>query len=280
MKRIFIINPIAGKSQKSILMWYLKRHGENVICTEYPGHGEKIARETDADIVVAVGGDGTVNEVARGLIGTKKVLGIIPCGSGDGLALHLGISRYHKKAYETILQGKTHPLDAAQINGRAFFSVCGVGFDAIVSERYAKSGKRGLASYMEQGLKTWMEFKPEKYTINIDGKEWESEAALITVGNSSQWGNGAKITPLADSSDGILDITVADMFKTIELPALGLLLMTGKIDMSQEVHCYKGKHITISRQVTGPAHADGEWFEAGKQISIDIIPHALTVLVP
>ena len=280
MKRIFIINPIAGNGRKNHLIGQLESLGERVACTEYPGHGEKIARETDAEVVVAVGGDGTVNEVARGLVGTDKVLGIIPSGSGDGLALHLGISRIFRNAYESILLEKVQPLDAAKINGHLFFSVCGVGFDAEVSERYAKSGRRGLISYLEQGVKTWMEFKPEKYRIIIDDMEMESEAALITVGNSSQWGNGAKITPLADSSDGILDITIADMIKTMEMPALGLLLLTGKIEMSHDFHCYRGRHIRITRNVTGPAHADGEWFEAGKEINIDIIPHALKVIVP
>ena len=137
-----------------------------------------------------------------------------------------------------------------------------------------------MLNYIEQGILTWMEYKPDKYTINIDGKEWESEAALITVGNSSQWGNGAKITPLADSSDGILDITIADRFNAIEMPALGILLLTGHIDMSHDVHCYRGRHIRITRNTIGPAHADGDWFEAGKTIDIEVIPHAINVLVP
>ena len=277
---LFIVNPISGKGRKSNIIARLEKMGYDVVCTEYPGHAEKLARESEADVVVAVGGDGTVNEVAKGLVGSGKTLGIIPCGSGDGLALHLGISRQFKKALKTVLEGKKHPLDAATINGRIFFSACGVGFDAVVSERFAKSGKRGLLSYIEQGILTWMDYRPDKYTINIDGKEWESEAALITVGNSSQWGNGAKIAPLADCSDGILDITVADRLKAIELPALAILLMTGHIDMSNEVHCYRGRHIRIRRKSEGPAHADGDGFEAGKEISIDIIPQALNIIIP
>ena len=277
---VFIVNPISGNGRKSSMITRLEKMGYDVVCTGYPGHAEQIARETSAKVVVAVGGDGTVNEVARGLIGTDKTLGIIPSGSGDGLALHLGISRVFAKALDTVLSSKTHPLDAGMINGRVFFSVCGVGFDAVVSERFAKSGKRGMLNYIDQGILTWMEYKPDKYTINIDGQEWESEAALITVGNSSQWGNGAKITPLADSSDGILDITIADKPKAIEIPALGILLMTGHIDKSPDIHCYRGRHIKISRNTTGPAHADGEWFEAGKTIDIKVIHDALKVLVP
>lgn len=277
---VFIVNPKSGNGRKSSMITRLEKMGYDVVCTGYPGHAEQIARETTAKVVVAVGGDGTVNEVARGLVGTDKILGIIPCGSGDGLALHLGISRVFTKALDTVISGKIQSLDAGTINGRTFFSVCGVGFDAVVSERFAKSGKRGMLNYIDQGILTWMEYKPDKYTINIDGKEWESEAALITVGNSSQWGNGAKITPLADSSDGILDITVADRLNAIEMPALGILLLTGHIDMSHDVHCYRGRHIRITRNTIGPAHADGDWFEAGKTIDIEVIPHAINVLVP
>ena len=171
-------------------------------------------------------------------------------------------------------------MDAAKVNGRFFFSVCGVGIDALVSKRFADSGKRGLVNYLEQAVKTWIDYVPEKYTINIDGKEWESEALLITVGNSDQWGNGAKVTPLADSCDGILDITVAQKFPSFEIPELAYRLMAGNVNKNHHVHCYRGKHIVITRQSEGPAHVDGEWFNTGTRLEIDIIPSALKVLVP
>ena len=149
-----------------------------------------------------------------------------------------------------------------------------------MSEKFAKSSKRGLLSYVELGMEIWREFQPEKYQITIDDKTWENHAALITVGNSSQWGNGAKIAPLADSSDGQLDVTIADMFTSIEMPALACLLMTGYLDISHRIHCHRGKNIRISRKSGGPAHADGDWFEAGTEIDICVIPGALNVLVP
>ncbi len=277
---LFIVNPISGKKHKKRIVSFLKSEGCKIVFTEYAGHAEVIAREATEKVIVAVGGDGTVNEVARGLLGSNKTLGIIPCGSGDGLALHLGISRRFRTAYKTIISGNTALIDTCQINDRPFFSVCGVGFDATVSEKFALSGKRGLANYIKQGLKTWSEYKPEKYRINLDGKEWENEAALITVGNANQWGNGAKITPLADISDGMLDITIVDMFKGIEIPPLGLLLMTGKIDASDRVHLYRGQHITITRSCSGPAHADGDWFTAGTLLDIRIKPKSLKVIIP
>ena len=276
---LFIVNPISGNGRKKRLVSSLKKAGYEVVYTEYAGHGEVLARETAAKVVVAVGGDGTVNEVARGLVGTDKVMGIIPCGSGDGLARHLGISHISEWALRAIKSGKTQPLDAARINGRLFVSVCGVGFDAVVSEQFAKCGKRGVSTYISEGLKTWNTYKPEKYRVIIDGKEYEHEAMFVTVGNSNQWGNEAKITPLADSSDGILDVTVVDNFHTVEIPWLAGLLMTGIAHKSPHVHTYRGQHITITRSSEGPAHADGDWFSTSAELDIHIYPNLLKIIV-
>lgn len=277
---IFIINPISGKGRKNRIVALLQQKGYKVVYTEYAGHAELLAREASEKVVVAVGGDGTVNEVARGILGSGKVLGIIPCGSGDGLALHLGISRNYRTALRAIERGNIKAIDSGTIDGRPFFSVCGVGFDAIVSERFAKSGKRGLLNYIEQGLRIWKEYIPEKYVIDIDGQKWENNAALLSVGNSNQWGNNAQIAPLADISDGMLDVTVVDMFSSIEIPALAYLLMTGRLDRNSKVHCYRGRHIRVTRRIGGPAHADGDWFDAGTELDIIINPASLNVIVP
>lgn len=279
MRTLYIINPISGKGKKQRIARMLEAKGCKIAFTEYAGHAELLAREATEDVVVAVGGDGTVNEVARGIVGTDKILGIIPCGSGDGLARHLGLSHNIERAFQTIEGGEWKTMDAAEVNGRLFFSVCGVGFDAVVSERFAKSGKRGLVSYIRQGLKSWLDYAPEKYTIEIDGKELNTEALFITIGNSNQWGNNAKITPLADCCDGVLDITVVDKFNALELPWLAYRLMTGSVHKSRKVHCYKGKSIRITRQSEGAAHADGDWFIAPKVLDIKILPSALKVIV-
>lgn len=279
MRTLYIINPISGKGKKQRIARMLEAKGCKIAFTEYAGHAELLAREATEDVVVAVGGDGTVNEVARGIVGTDKILGIIPCGSGDGLARHLGLSHNIERAFQTIEEGECKRMDAAEVNDRLFFSVCGVGFDAVVSERFAKSGKRGLVSYIRQGLKSWLNYAPEKYTIDIDGKELNTEALFITIGNSNQWGNNAKITPLADCCDGVLDITVVDKFNALELPWLAYRLMTGSVHKSRKVHCYKGKSIRITRQSEGAAHADGDWFIAPKVLDIKILPSALKVIV-
>ena len=277
---LFIVNPISGHGNKRNVVSRLSQKDCRVVYTEYAGHAEQLAREAEEGIVVAVGGDGTVNEVARGLIGTGKTLGIIPKGSGDGLALHLGLSHDINRNIRTIENGKTEYLDAATINGHYFFSVCGIGLDAIISERFAKSGHRGLASYIEQAIRSWKGHKTERYEIEIDGKKLVHDAVMVTVGNSNQWGNGAKGTPLADSSDGILDMTVVEDFKDIEIPMLAYRLMTGTVHLAENIHCYKGKKIRIVREHDGPAHADGDWFETGRTLEIDIMEHALKVIVP
>ena len=276
---LFIINPISGKGKKAKIAQLLLAKGYKVAFTEYAGHAEVLAREATEDIVVAVGGDGTVNEVARGIVGTEKALGIIPCGSGDGLARHLGLSHNIEKALRTIEQGECKRMDTAEVNGRLFLSVCGVGFDAVVSERFAKSGKRGLANYIRQGLKTWRNYTPEKYIVEIDGKEIDVEALFITVGNSDQWGNNAKITPLADCCDGILDITIVEKFGVLEMPWLALRLMTGTLQRSRKVHCYKGKEVRIIRECEGAAHADGDWYMESATLNIKILPSTLKVIV-
>ena len=147
MSALFIINPISGKGRKGRLKEEIQGRGHRCVFTEYASHAEELAKTASEDIVVAVGGDGTVNEVARGLLGTGKTLGIVPCGSGDGLARSLGISHNPAKAIDIVERGRTQALDAGFVNSRPFFSVCGMGFDADVSKLFAQSGRRGMFNY-------------------------------------------------------------------------------------------------------------------------------------
>jgi len=277
---LFIVNPISGGVRKSGVLDLLRSQGCNISLTEYAGHAELLARGAAVHRVVAVGGDGTMNEVARGLVGTGKVLGLLPCGSGDGLARCLGISHNPSEALELIRRGRTIFIDCARIDSHPFFSVCGVGIDAIVSERFAAAGSRGVTTYIRQALLLWKEFKPTKYTIEIDGKSREIEAALITVGNSNQWGNNAKITPLARADDGLLDVTVVKMFRTEAIPGLVRRLMDGSIDRSRYVLNFRGRNIRITRPEMGPAHFDGECFTAGKTVEVNLLPEKLEIIVP
>lgn len=289
---LFIVNPISGhKSKKQRIVKRLQKSGCKIAYTRFAGDAVDLAHNAAEDIVVAVGGDGTVNEVARGLIGTGKTLGIIPCGSGDGLARHLGLSA-RTRAEALVSGAEVRELDWGTINGRPFFSVCGTGLDAIVSERFAKAGRRGVWTYVREALATWKNFKPLHYVIEIDGQRLETDAVLITCGNSSQWGNGARIAPLAKSDDGLLDVTVLKMFRNVEIPILVWRLMTGSLHKSRRTICLKGKSIDIhcsgpagsagsgnNVPMTFPAHFDGDWFTAGPDLEIRIMPDPLRVLV-
>lgn len=288
---LFIVNPVSGrKGKKRRIIKLLQERGCKLQFTRFAGDAVEIARNAVEDVVVAVGGDGTVNEVARGLTGTDKILGIVPCGSGDGLARHLGISggvrslwptgRNLDRMLDIIENGRVRRLDWGTVNGNPFFSVCGTGLDAIVSERFAKAGSRGLMTYIREAVRTWRGFRPLKYTIETDGRTMETEAVLITCGNSSQWGNGARITPLAKSDDGLLEVTVLKVFRTIEIPVLVWRLMTGSLHKSRRAVSLRGKEIRIYGSAPGPFHLDGDWMPAVRNLEIRIMPDRLRVLVP
>lgn len=278
---LFIVNPVSGKKRrKSRILSKLHAAGCNVVLTEYAGHAEILAREAVENTVVAVGGDGTVNEVARGILGTGKTMGIIPCGSGDGLALDLGISRNISKALRVVQSGKQRVIDAGHINGRLFFSTCGLGLDAAVSQRFASSSRRGLATYIREAFSVWKHFSIEDTLISIDGKTIECRPVIVSVCNSRQWGNGARIAPDAILDDGLLDITIIDKFRSIEIPSLALRLMSGRLGKSPRVHQFRGRDINIHRKSEGPAHFDGDYLAAEQDLHIEILPASLKVIVP
>lgn len=252
------------------------------ICqTHAKGEATIFAQECDADVVIAVGGDGTVHEVAQGLIESSKVLGIIPCGSGDGLALHLGISRKPKAALHALLNGRSEFIDYGTINGQQpFFCTAGVGLDADVAWEFANSNRRGLWSYISLAWKIWRHSDPQDYTVEIDNVTTSVKAVLITVGNANQWGNHARITSLASVQDGLLDVCIVAPFQTIEIPALAIKLLTGHAHNSKRVHMSRGKDIVIHRQQEGPAHFDGDPYMMGTDIHITVNQAAMRVLVP
>lgn len=287
MKKIlFIANPLSGGKDKKTILKDIdaaidrQRFAPSFVYTERPGHATSLARNADADIVVAVGGDGTVSEVAQGLVGTDKVLGIIPCGSGDGLAFHLGLSRNPLKALRTIQDGTSETMDYGMVDGRPFFCTSGVGLDAEVAWEFASAGKRGLWTYISLAWKIWQHFKPETYKIDVDGRTLSVPAVFVTVGNANQWGNQARITSLASVQDGLLDVTVVAPFHTWEIPVLATKLLDGRAHTSRRVTLLRGKRVSVVREKEGPAHYDGDPCMKGKEIHYEIVPAALHVRVP
>ena len=286
----FIVNPISGTQEKEQIIALINEYLDidkytfQIIYTQYAGHAEEIASQCAEDshfAVVAVGGDGTVNEVARALTHTHTSLGIIPCGSGNGLARHLQISMQPRKAIEAINEGIIERIDYGTINRRKFFCTCGVGFDAFVSLKFAEAGKRGLNTYIEQSLNASLNYKPETYKLTIDGNETEIyQAFLIACGNAAQYGNNAYIAPKATLTDGLLDVTILNPFTPLDVPSLALQLFTKTIDQNSHIKTFRCKTISIRREKPGVVHYDGDPVMMGANLKVKIHHAGLHVIVP
>ncbi len=285
---LFIINPKSGTDRKIYIRQSIGRNIDtnkytyHVRYTEYAGHAEVIAREAaevGMEIVVAVGGDGTVNEVARALIHTNTALGIIPCGSGNGLARHLQLPMDPEGAISMINAGNIKDLDYGTMNGLPFFCTCGMGFDAFVSMKFANSGKRGLISYIENTLRETLTYKPDTYTLRFDDQQVQQRAFVIACANASQYGNNAFIAPSASMSDGLMDITVLEPFTAIEAPQLALQLFNGTLGTNTRVKTFKAKKVSITRTGDDPVHVDGDPLNTGKSIEVEIHPKGIKMVV-
>lgn len=287
-KIVFIVNPISGTSHKTQLPRLIhevideERFNCSIVMTEYAGHGERLAKEArdnGADIVVAVGGDGTVNEVARGVMNTSAALGIVPSGSGNGLARHLMIPQSPKAALKIINQGVIHPLDYGLINDKPFFCTCGMGFDAFISKKFAQAGKRGLMTYLENVLHEGLKYEPEEYEITCNGETLIKRAFLVSIANASQYGNNAYIAPEASMSDGLLDVIIMEPFDMLDAPQIGIDILNKTIDKNYKTQTIKTDNLTIHRQKAGLIHFDGDPMEEGENISIRLVKHGINVVV-
>jgi len=268
-KKIFlIINQFAGHGKKrgheiNNVISYLKKNDFeiDIAYTNHPGHATELASTAankGFDIVVAVGGDGTVNEVAQGLIGTKTPLGIIPVGSGNGLARDLGISMNVIKSARNLTKGKTELIDVCRINNQRFLCTSGIGFDAQVADKMAAASTRGFLRYIQLTIQESIAFKPFNIKMKLDGLLFERPVFLITFANASQFGNNARIAPDASMTDGLIDVVVVNPFYKIWLPVFGIGLFTRLIPKLPFVDCYKAKHIELEFAGTNIYHFDGE----------------------
>jgi YegS/Rv2252/BmrU family lipid kinase len=229
--------------------------------------------------VVAVGCDGTVNEVANGLIGTNTALGIIPNGSGNGFARHLDISTRMNRAVEMLNSSEPICVDYGMVNERNFFSTCGVGFDALVAVQFNEGKSRGLKMYVQNTLQSLFNYKPETYRIIGEGVDVTTEAFLITFANAGQWGYDANIAPKASVQDGLMDIAVVNKFPLSAAPKLALSLFTHNIDENSYMNTIRAKEITLVREQAGPMHIDGDPVEMPAELHIKMVAEGLKVLV-
>jgi len=287
-KIAFIINPFSGTNNKNTipdLIWNeldLTRFEPEIVFSQHKGHGLELTNvyvSAGYDNIVAVGGDGTVNEIARGLIDTNAALGIIPAGSGNGLARHLSIPMNAKQAIQQLNHSEAIKMDYGLVNGQPFFCTCGTGFDAYVSTEFAKSKNRGVMTYIEKMITGYFNYKSQNYHLLGVGIDLKDKAFVITFANASQWGNNAYIAPQASVQDGMMDISIMSNFPIIAIPSIALQLFTKTIDNDLFVTTLRTNEITLYRDEIGPFHYDGEPYEEGLEVKIKMIPEGLNVMV-
>lgn len=284
---LMLINPISGtRDKKGICDFTASRLKEagidiDIVHTQHKGHGAELARQAAqdcTDIVVVAGGDGTVNEVASALMHTDTALGIIPCGSGNGLARSLGIPMDFEGAVDIIARNRPYAIDCGIAEGLPFFCTFGVGFDAVVTEKFSTGKRRGKMQYVRSALLEFINFTPDNYAMEIDGEIYTEEALLIAVCNTAQYGNNAYIAPRASLSDGLLDVTVIRNGSILHQAMAGIGLLSGQIDRNRYVDTFKAQEVKIIRLKDGPAQIDGEPLNLGRKINIKCQPSCLKVL--
>jgi diacylglycerol kinase (ATP) len=285
-KALFIINPISGGKKKDDVPELIKKYLDAakfeavMVYSNGPAHARQIAKEAanKFDLIVAVGGDGTINEVGSAIVGTDTILGIVPYGSGNGLARFLGISMNAPQAIRALNTGRVKLIDSAKVNGQPFFNMAGMGFDAHISEVFAKRKKRGFFTYLVSSIEEFNKYKPEVYRIEVDGNVFEREAFMLSFANSSQYGNNAHISPHASVQDGLLDICIIKQFPFWRLFEMGMRMLTKTTEGTKYLEIIRGKHIIVKRANPGPIHLDGEPQITGVQTQIEIVPDSLKVI--
>jgi YegS/Rv2252/BmrU family lipid kinase len=251
--------------------------------SEYAGHAHEIALQAvqdGIDVVVAIGGDGTVNEVGSAVCGTDTALAIIPSGSGNGLARHLRISMNASRALQVLNCGVVGEFDYCTVNGKPFFCVCGMGFDAAVSDKFSHEGTRGFITYVKTALTEYLKYKPQAYKIDIDDKSMTDKAFVIACCNAAQYGNNAYIAPRATMQDGLIDVTVMHPFSPVASPLLGARLFLRQLNIDNHVSIFRGKHVAIERRHDDVIHIDGDPVMMPARVVIENVRKGIRILVP
>lgn len=288
-KILALINPISGTLNKDSLPKSIdkiidsEKFETEIKYTEHANHAYELSKEAAANGyygVLAIGGDGTVNEVASALCDTETALGIIPLGSGNGLARHLRIPLNIDKAISIINENHIENFDYCTANDRKFFCTCGLGFDAQVSSTFAKRGKRGPVGYFQSAISEYIKYRSQTYKITSSNGIITEKAFIIACGNASQYGNNAYITPNADMQDGEIDVTVMLPITPFDTAMLGLLLFSKHIDQDVNIISFRTADLSIERESEGIMHLDGEPVNMPKTIEIKCHKGGLKIFVP
>lgn len=286
---LFIVNPISGAganrnlSEKIEKSLNSSRFTPLILHSEHPGNATQIANqqiEKGIKKIFAVGGDGTVNEVAKALVNTDAILGIVPIGSGNGFARHLRIPMDIGKAIGLVNRERIAMVDFGLMNDTPFFCTAGLGFDAHVGNKFALQKGRGFTNYIKTTITEFYKYQPQLYTLRDNGYTMEKEAFLITVANASQFGNNAYIAPEADVTDGMLDVTIISPFPKFLSPSFGVKLFNKKLGKSKYVEMFRVRQLGVDRQSPGYVHFDGEPTSMDKSINFKVQPLGLKVYIP
>jgi diacylglycerol kinase (ATP) len=288
-KVCLIINPVSGNESKKnipeeVAMAIDQKKNDLIIrVTGYPLHASEIAREAVKEgykSVIVAGGDGTVNEAARELINTSTTLGIIPLGSGNGLARDLGIPIDAEKALDIVLREHRRSIDYGIANGHIFFCTCGFGFDAFISDRFAEERRRGPLGYVRNVLESVVDFKSDEYELTHDEGILRERAFILTCANASQYGNEAHIAPGASLDDGKMNVSILKPLNALEIPQTTLQLFTRNIDKNSKMTTLVTQRLHIKRSRAGMMHVDGEPVQSEKEIDVRIFHKGLHVFAP
>ena len=245
-------------------------------------HATQLAHEATQngfDVVVAIGGDGTVNEIGKGLAGTTTAMAILPCGSGNGAARHLKIPMTLKKAMEVINQNKIKTIDTFFLNDEIVVNAAGIGYAAHIAHTFSKFKNRGFKNYLKIAVRDSMSYKSQLCELEYNGIKKEVNAFIIDIANGTQWGNNAVIAPHAKNDDGLLDLCIVKDFPSRMFPIMATRLFTKSIHKSKHVEIVRVKEAIIRQQHTY-AHIDGEPEEVGKELRVKINPLSLRVILP
>lgn len=286
---VFVVNPHSGVNRKKQIQTLIEQtlnqqlFSHEIAYTAYPKHGTIIAQEAAAKghyAVIAVGGDGSVNDIAHGLINTTTRLGIIPMGSGNGLARSLNIPLTIQKAINILNHQKSIQMDVGWVNEQPFVSNTGVGFDALVTEQFSNSNTRGFFTYAWLVLKNLISFQPKTYQFIIDEQPYLRTCFLLNIANGKQFGYNFQIAPDASWIDGVLDIVVIKPFPIFHAPIILYHALNGTLRLSRFVECYRGQNITVNLPQEAPFQIDGDAQAIATILNIGVQKQAIHVLVP
>ncbi len=287
LKALFLVNARSGPNRRADIASLIRtscRWPEfEVVDCEAKEDLDSIvggARQSGFGVVFAVGGDGTVHEIAKRLIGSDLALAIVPTGSGNGFARHLGIPMDPRAAMEACRGRAPLRIDTAEVNGMPYIGVMGVGFDALVAHRFALHPARGLRTYLRVGASIITRYRPEPYEIIADGETISTRAFAVDVANASQYGNNARVAATASVRDGLLDLVIIRDVSVFAAPVLVGRVFTGTLHRSAAVITRKVREVIIRREAAGMAHVDGEPTELPAEVRVRVRPLSLDVLVP